>query len=60
MRPPTCPHYREFDYVVVNDEFEHAVRDLRRIIAGDGAELAARTVRGCRACCTSCCAPHPA
>ena len=34
-------HYREFDYVVVNDDFEHAVHELRRIIAGDGAELAA-------------------
>jgi guanylate kinase len=26
-------HYREFDCVVVNDDFEHAVGDLRRIIA---------------------------
>jgi guanylate kinase len=33
-------HYREFDYVVVNDDFGHAVADLRRIIAGDPAGLA--------------------
>ena len=34
-------HYREFDYVVVNDDFEHAVHELRRIIAGEAAELGA-------------------
>jgi guanylate kinase len=33
-------HYREFDYVVVNDDFAHALEDLRRIIAGEGADLA--------------------
>ena len=36
-------HYREFDCVVVNDEFELAVADLRRIIAAArdcGAESA--------------------
>jgi guanylate kinase len=32
-------HYREFDYVVVNDDFEHAVADLKRILAGEGAAL---------------------
>ncbi len=32
-------HYREFDYVVVNDDFARAVEDLRRIIAGRGADL---------------------
>jgi len=32
-------HYPEFDYVVVNDEFARAVEDLRRIIAGHGADL---------------------
>jgi guanylate kinase len=32
-------HYREFDYVVVNDDFAHAVADLKRIIAGEGAAL---------------------
>ena len=32
-------HYREFDYVVVNDDFEQAVSDLRRIVAGRGEDL---------------------
>ena len=32
-------HYDEFDYVVVNDDFERAVADLKRIIAGAGADL---------------------
>jgi guanylate kinase len=32
-------HYREFDYVVVNDDFARAVEDLRRIIGGHGADL---------------------
>lgn len=37
-------HYGEFDYVVVNDDFERAVADLKRIIAGKGGDLAsART-----------------
>jgi guanylate kinase len=34
-------HYREFDYVVINDDFERAVADLVRIVRGDGAGLAA-------------------
>ncbi len=34
-------HYREFDYVVVNDDFDRAVDDLVRIVSGDGAPLAA-------------------
>jgi guanylate kinase len=34
-------HWREFDYVVVNDEFEHAVGDLMRIVSGDGEDLRA-------------------
>ena len=34
-------HYREFDYVVINDDFEQAVHDLQRIIAGQGSGLAA-------------------
>jgi guanylate kinase len=33
-------HYAEFDYVVVNDDFAHAAADLRRIVAGHGADLA--------------------
>jgi len=32
-------HYREFDYVVVNDDFAKAVAELKRIIAGEGADL---------------------
>jgi guanylate kinase len=33
-------HYTEFDYVVVNDEFERAVDELARIIHGQGAAYA--------------------
>ena len=32
-------HYREFDYVVVNDDFARAVEDLKRIIAGRAQDL---------------------
>ena len=32
-------HYDEFDYVVVNDDFDRAVADLKRIIEGKGADL---------------------
>jgi guanylate kinase len=32
-------HYREFDYVVVNDDFERAVADLAQIIRGRGDSL---------------------
>ena len=32
-------HYREFDYVVVNDDFGRAVADLKRILAGQGEDL---------------------
>jgi guanylate kinase len=32
-------HYGEFDYVVVNDDFEQAVAELEGIIAGHGEEL---------------------
>jgi guanylate kinase len=34
-------HYREFDYVVVNDDFERAVRELLGILRGGGKELPA-------------------
>jgi guanylate kinase len=34
-------HSREFNYVVVNDDFEHAVGDLIRIVKGDGEGLRA-------------------
>lgn len=32
-------HCREFDYAVVNDQFENAVAQLRRIVRGDGEKL---------------------
>jgi guanylate kinase len=32
-------HYREFDYVVVNDDFARALEDLQRIIAGEAEGL---------------------
>ena len=35
-------HHDEFDYVIVNEDFERAVADLRRIVAGNGADLSAR------------------
>ena len=34
-------HWNEFDYVVVNDDFERAVTDLGRIVEGKGEDLAA-------------------
>jgi guanylate kinase len=34
-------HYAEFDHVVVNDDFEAALADLRRIVAGEAADLCA-------------------
>ena len=34
-------HWSEFDYVVVNDDFERAVTDLGRIVDGNGEDLAA-------------------
>lgn len=34
-------HWNEFDYVVVNDDFERAVADLKRIVEGGGEALAA-------------------
>ena len=35
-------HYAEFDYVVVNDDFERAATDLLAILRGGGAEFAAK------------------
>jgi guanylate kinase len=32
-------HYDEFDYVVVNDDFDRAVADLKRIVDGQGEDL---------------------
>jgi guanylate kinase len=34
-------HFREFDYAVVNDDFDQAVQQLVLIVAGEGALLAA-------------------
>jgi guanylate kinase len=34
-------HWQEFDYVVVNDDFKHALADLTRIIDGRAEDLAA-------------------
>jgi guanylate kinase len=34
-------HWTEFDYVVVNDDFERAVSDLERIVVGGGEDLRA-------------------
>jgi guanylate kinase len=34
-------HWNEFEYVVVNDDFERAVTDLGRIVDGAGQDLAA-------------------
>ncbi len=31
-------HWREFDYVVVNDDFEEALARLQAVVAGDGAD----------------------
>jgi guanylate kinase len=35
-------HYREFDYVIVNDDFAQAIADLRRIVAGDAQDLSSQ------------------
>jgi guanylate kinase len=32
-------HYREFTYAVVNDDFTRALADLKRIVAGEAADL---------------------
>jgi guanylate kinase len=32
-------HFREFDYVVVNQDFDRAVADLEKILAGQGEDL---------------------
>ena len=32
-------HYREFDYLIVNDDFAQAVGELRGIVAGGGEQL---------------------
>src|SRR5215469_8298727 len=35
-------HWSEFDYVVVNDDFERAIGDLARIVTGSGEDLRAQ------------------
>jgi guanylate kinase len=35
-------HWSEFDYVVINDDFEQAIADLQAIVAGRGDRLIAR------------------
>jgi guanylate kinase len=35
-------HWSEFDYVVINDRFEQALKDLQAIVEGRGGPLAAR------------------
>ena len=34
-------HWNEFDYVVINDQFERAIADLQNIVHDRGAEFAA-------------------
>jgi guanylate kinase len=34
-------HWQEFDYVVVNDDFERALKDLTRIVDSQGGPLRA-------------------
>jgi guanylate kinase len=34
-------HWREFDYVVINDQFEQAIEDLRAIVENRGSRLQA-------------------
>lgn len=38
-------HYGEFDYVVVNDEFDHASRDLQAIVRANRLKTAKQSVR---------------
>jgi guanylate kinase len=39
-------HWDEFDYVVVNDDFEQALADLLAVVEGHGAERARRQRAG--------------
>lgn len=32
-------HYREFDYILINNDFDVALYDLKRLIAGNGSDL---------------------
>ena len=31
-------HWDEFDYIVINDDFDDGVRDLQEIISGNGGD----------------------
>jgi guanylate kinase len=33
-------HWEEFDYVIINDDLDNAVRDIEAVLAGDGAASA--------------------
>jgi guanylate kinase len=35
-------HWAEFDYVVINDQFDAALKDLRAVVEGRGSRLAAQ------------------
>ena len=35
-------HWQDFDYVVINEQFDKAVEELREIVAGRGEALRAR------------------
>ena len=37
-------HWNEFDYIVVNDDFERALEDLTRIVDSQGEQLRADRV----------------
>ena len=39
MRRNDLGHWNEFDYVVVNDNFDHALEDLQAIVENRGAHL---------------------
>ena len=43
MRPRIWAHWREFDYVVINDQFEQALEDLQAIVENRGSRLLARS-----------------
>ena len=32
-------HHHEFDYIVINDNFDEALSDLKRLIQGNGEDL---------------------
>ena len=38
-------HYGEFDYIVINDDFQVALNDLKRLIAGNGEDLSLKRSR---------------